>query len=326
VTERWENKPELFNSFALLPALRQAFIGIEGRAEILALTAESPECSPPKNGLAVAYPGDGTAQDAIGGATLTSVGGVGFGPGRVGQAFVLDGQSGHLVAPWPGFNRFGLRDSSFAAYVKFSSVEGEMTILDRKPVARLAKALEHRFHFELATARAGSLDLFSTTAVVADRWYHVCVTKNNEEVVLYVNGNPEARESFRDAQPPVESREQLEFHFGATKDRQQFLHGKLDEILFYDRALSPTRSAGCTKCANQAPAEFDNLRLTPGGRSEVSGQTVALEGLVRRVDFSVEQTLFSRANLFQSRDPRKSFTFPTHNLARTPHLPRTLMS
>src|SRR5260370_19147569 len=73
VTESWEDKPETFTSLGLLPAFRQAFIGIAGRAEILALTAESPECSPPKHCLSLAYPGTWSTEDACAAATLPPV-------------------------------------------------------------------------------------------------------------------------------------------------------------------------------------------------------------------------------------------------------------
>jgi hypothetical protein len=61
---------------------------------------------------------------------MTPHGSVEFGPGRVGQAFVLNGRVGYLAEPWKGRYQFGRRDSSVALYAKFASVDGEMALFD----------------------------------------------------------------------------------------------------------------------------------------------------------------------------------------------------
>ena len=246
VTERWEDKSEVFNDGpVVLAALRKVFIPVYKRKEILIVEAEGPECSAPSEGLALFYPGDGTVDDVMGGAHLTAVAGVRFGPGRVGQSFVLDGKSGYLVAPWTPFYNFGLRDSSVAMYVKFATTDGEMGLFEHSYAqaaifARLTKSRDHRFHFELVTGPGTTaLHLFSSTHAIADRWYQVCITKNNEEVVLYVNGTAEDHKTFRPEKSNLGG-PRAPFYLGGTQDHQRFLHGKLDEILFYSRDLSST--------------------------------------------------------------------------------------
>ena len=146
MTEEWEVEQEVGDP-VMLPTLRKVFIPLYKRKEMLILEAERPECSAPPEGLALFYPGDGTAEDAIGGAPLTADGGVRFGPGRVGQAYLLDGKSGSLVAPWTPYYNFGLRDSSVAMYVKFATVDGEMALfehpLSQDGVFRLTKSRDH---------------------------------------------------------------------------------------------------------------------------------------------------------------------------------------
>ena len=229
-----------FGAMALLPNHRRAYINDRDRHEILILDAERDGCTPSADGLVTLYSGDGVVDDVAGESDLSASGGVQFGPGRVGQAFELDGVSGHLVAEPSGHHRFGYRDSSFALYVKFASLEGTMTILDRKsrdgrPSARLAKTPDNHLAFEFATTQVGApLLLNSRTTVLADRWYHVAVTKDDEGTAMYVNGVLEDRGRPL-AEPTVEL---TPFYFGATWDRKQFLHGKLDEIMFYDRTLT----------------------------------------------------------------------------------------
>ncbi|HLK66779.1 MAG TPA: LamG-like jellyroll fold domain-containing protein [Bryobacteraceae bacterium] len=243
ITESWKYTAALSN-VALVPDRGKAYFGVSDREEVLGFEAESSKCSPPPDSLAAFYPGDGTPEDAVGGFALSATGGVRFGPGRVGQAFVLDGQSGHLIASSTGFYNFGGRDSSVAAYVKFLDLEGEMTIMDRTSSesalrARLAKTQDHHFQFEFATLAGGPVYLKSTTVAIEGQWYQLCVTKNDREVVLYINGVVEDRKALgTDRAAASISSEMPPLHLGASREGRGFLNGKLDEILFYDRALS----------------------------------------------------------------------------------------
>ena len=85
--------------------------------------------------------------------------------------------------------------------------------------------------------QGGPVQLDGLTSVQANRWYHVAVTKDDEAVTLYVNGKMESRK------PLGQRRDGLEvgsspMDVGRARDRRSFLHGKLDEILLYNRALS----------------------------------------------------------------------------------------
>jgi hypothetical protein len=227
-----------FGRLALLPNRRRAYVSDDPRHEILVLDSEDSNCSPDPNGLAVFYTGDGVLADVVGGADLSAVGGVQFKPGRVGQAFALDGISGYLVAESSGHFHFGYRDSSVALYVKFESLQGAMTILDRgsadgRPTVRLVKNSDNRLGFEFATKQGHRL-LRSRTNVLADRWYHVAVTKDDGAIALYVNGALEDRQTSG----TEEHVEWSPFYFGASSDKNHFFHGKLDEIMFYDRSLA----------------------------------------------------------------------------------------
>jgi hypothetical protein len=170
------------------------------------------------------------------------VGDVRFVPGRVGQAFLLDG-SGYLTASWTGYYRFGYRDSTVALYVKFTSIEREMTILDRASPDtqvrdRLAKTEDNHFIFEIGTTRGGPIQLRSTALAVNNRWYHLAVTKSDEAVALYVDGELQDLKPLGSEHAVATSATGFPLYLGATSDRKALLHGKLDEVLFYDRALT----------------------------------------------------------------------------------------
>jgi len=239
--EKWENGRD-FRGLAMDQNRRQAYIGILDAKSLLVLRAESSECAPPAGNPVAFYPGDGVLEDTIGGASLTAAGGTGFAAGRVGQAFTFDGQSSYPTAPWTGHYPFGYRDSSVALYVKFAGLAGEMIILDRTlpgsaDHARLTKAGDHRIVFELAGPDRPLARAFSAAPVVANRWYHLCVTRTDHDVALYVDGvladqRPAGGSStaFSEGTIPV--------RFGSISDRGGFLHGKLGEIAFYNRALT----------------------------------------------------------------------------------------
>jgi hypothetical protein len=241
--EKWECKEEYLREMALQRDRRVVYISAPRAKKILALEADGPECSLFADSVAGFYSGDGVLGDVIGGADLTAVGNVRFGPGRVGQAFILDGMSGYLAAPSTLHYKFGYRDSSVGLYVKFASVDEEMTILDRTESAsaahiQLSKSKEGQFQIEFVTTRGGPLELVSKTTAVVNQWYHLCITKSDDELAFYVNGVLEDRKPIGDERAAGTSTAAPSLYLGATKDGLHLFHGKLDEVLFYNRALT----------------------------------------------------------------------------------------
>jgi hypothetical protein len=244
VSEKWEGASEGFDSLVVQGDHRKAYVGVSSRRQILTLTAAGSECAAPSEDLVAFYTGDGVTTDVVGGVDLTASGTVRFGLGRVGQSFVLDGKSGYLYASSTGHVRFGHLPSSMAAFLKFARVDGEMAILDRTisataESARLTKAVDNRFHFDFGLKRVGAVQLASKTVVEAGRWYHVCVTRSEVEVSLYVDGVLEDNRPLDPTRTADAVQEDAPIYVGATGDHQAFLDGKLDELLFYGRALSP---------------------------------------------------------------------------------------
>jgi hypothetical protein len=242
-SERWESPSESFDSLVLQGDHRKAYAGIFEKRQILILTAAGSECTPPSEDLVSWYPGDGVATDVVGRADLTASGAVRYGPGRVGQAFVFDGKSGHLRADSTGHFRFGHRPSSMAVLVKFARVDGEMAILDRTfsetaVLARLIKAADNRLRFDFALKQGGPVRLASKAPVEAGRWYHVCVTRSDTEVRLYVDGVLQDSRALSAERTADVGYENAPLYLGATGNHHAFFDGKLDEVLFYRRALS----------------------------------------------------------------------------------------
>ena len=75
------------------PDGRQAYLSCTQNNTIFVLQPERAECSPPQSGLVMSYSADGTTEDTSGATELTLHGNPRFTPGKVGQAFFLDGSS-----------------------------------------------------------------------------------------------------------------------------------------------------------------------------------------------------------------------------------------
>jgi len=161
---------------------------------------------------------------------------VAFTPGKIGQAFFLDGHS-YLSADSTGYFRFYRHNFSIALYVKFSSTTGEAALADWSGTEpergiRLLKSSDNHFVFQ---AWPGGSPILSATTVAPNVWYHVAVTKTDDAIALYVNGKAEAS-----GKPPAHFATYDDALFlGAYEPGQPSLHGWLDEIAFYNRGLTP---------------------------------------------------------------------------------------
>jgi hypothetical protein len=216
----------------------RAYIASAKPPGVIPLEMEGAECTPPKSGLAVFYTGDGTFDDSANSWTLSPHGTVGFASGKVGQAFYFDG-SGFLSAASMGHYNdvIGSHDMSLSLYAKLAADDGEQVLVDWNGAPpsggiRLVRSEDHHFEFR---AWPGGASLRSKTAVKANTWYSLTVTRTENEVTLYVDGNAE---DHRPSPPQVGSANAALALGGYTSGRPA-LRGWLDEIAFYERPLSP---------------------------------------------------------------------------------------
>jgi DNA-binding winged helix-turn-helix (wHTH) protein/DNA-binding beta-propeller fold protein YncE len=237
ILERWNNAADCdATDIVFTPDGRRAYLGCgRNNSSIFALQPESAECSPPQQGLAMYYAADGTTADSAGASELTSHGKPRFAPGRVGQAFFLDGGS-YLSTSSTGHYQFGHRESTLAIYVKFAGIQGEMALADwtdenSRPGIRLLKSAGNHFVFQ---SWPDGSPLESKTLARPDIWYHLVVTRAGHDLTLYVNGKPE---SHGTPPPPFKELWHPPLFLGAQSGIPSF-HGWLDEIAFYNRALT----------------------------------------------------------------------------------------
>jgi hypothetical protein len=84
-------------------------------------------------------------------------------------------------------------------------------------------------------------DVSSSTAISPNIWYHVAATYDGSVGRLYINGAEDAngRQSFDTRMTP--------FFVRARSDLSAFVDGAIDEVLVYNRALSPSEIMGLYK-------------------------------------------------------------------------------
>jgi hypothetical protein len=92
-------------------------------------------------------------------------------------------------------------------------------------------------HLYFASQNTATSVLAGKTEIVRKTWYHLAFVRNGRHVSVYLNGNPEP-EITGDVDAGAVSRRMV-FLIAGRSDGQSNFEGKLDEVAFFDRALSP---------------------------------------------------------------------------------------
>jgi len=244
------------SSVVISPSDDRAFAAPGGSGGLLVLDAEPEACLPLRDGLTNFYPGDGTADDAQGEGSLTMAGGVDFAPGRMGQAFQFKGQNGFMQAlEGSPFCTFCRASWAIAVFVKFQSLDGEMTLLNREDPQGTwdLTVFKRRDQHIAVTDRSSAAEHFVASAapVEVGRWYHIAVVTDKDSRSLFLDGVLQERHAVAAKIDDRESRDSNgRWFLGATQGQRNFFHGLMDEIAVYGRALRPeeveTLTRGCT--------------------------------------------------------------------------------
>ena len=194
-------------------------------------------------GLVAWWPGDGNANDMVGGNHGTLRGSATFAPGMVGQAFSFDGQLAYVeVANTSNLQISASSPATLDAWIfptSFPSVEG---IPDADRAAPVTAAMDgyyalqyfdtnevFRAHVHTATNWIYADAPFS---LALDTWTHVAQTWDGATLKVYVNG--QLIGSGARSGPPNAVRGHL---FIGTIHGHLFA-GRIDEVSIYNRALS----------------------------------------------------------------------------------------
>jgi hypothetical protein len=204
---------------------------------------------------------EGSAADAVDGNSGTLNGGVTFAPGKVGQAFLLDGVDAFVNAGNAPALHVSGGDFTVEAWVLFNALghppganrddapPGDVSIVDKMSTRgvnadgwRLLKQADNRFWFCLGGGIGNlcmqpAFTLFSTTVATTGVWYHLAAVKSATGFSLYIDGQ------LQDSRSPLPDFMDLhvgDLRIGANALQGTHLNGLIDEVAIYDRALSAT--------------------------------------------------------------------------------------
>jgi Concanavalin A-like lectin/glucanases superfamily len=222
-----------------------------------------PKCVPSPPGLTDWWPGDGSASDVVGDKDAVLHGDATFGPGLVGQAFLLDGNGDFASVPNDPALNVGTRDFTVSWWAMFDATEGESVLLEKwiqgSPgnedvtgwtVTMSEKPLEGTVvdtTFTLETAGGFSVET-PPLRIDPRTWIHFAVRRRGNTFALLMNGEVVAsKDAPKGTVIDLDSPASLKFGHrggpedtpGSIDDRGLFLDGGIDEVrLFVGRALS----------------------------------------------------------------------------------------
>ena len=180
---------------------------------MLAAPAAAQDCVAPPEGLVSWWPADGNADDVFAGHDGTILGGMGFEPGMVGDAFSGDGVDDHVEVPNTGgvfdfvsqwtlhawvFPRSESTDRfSDDFFIKTSRV-GNLTTFAFKWRSDPAGCPAGTPCFSAQLERASDDRDFgvSSQAHPPARWYHVVGVYDGNDLIIYVDGVEEGRNTI----------------------------------------------------------------------------------------------------------------------------------
>jgi hypothetical protein len=188
-------------------------------------------------GVVSLWSGEGNANDSVGGNNGTMTGSAKFGPGKVGQGFVFDGDNGSGVMLGNPAS-LQLQDFTIEAWIKRGSTS---MVSQNAPNAEIFSYQLDGYAFglwdgRLYLSKMGVDNVTLRTGISDTRWHHVAVTKSENEVVFYIDGVVHNVEPYA---PTFTFATPAAIGTSPTDNGTQttFL-GSIDEVGIFNRALS----------------------------------------------------------------------------------------
>jgi len=206
-------------------------------------------CTPSASGMFAWYKGEGNANDSIGSNHGTLENGATFSAGQVGQAFSFDGNDDRIVIPHAANQNAG-SNITIAAWIKETTLAHGRPIVQKRTSGNVGGYTFETVHSPFGPD--GSLQwvimiggVYQTAATPANVlqagvWQHVAATYDGAFMKIYVNGIEVASR----AQTGSVDNSTEPLVVGRNVVFNNPFHGNIDELQFYDRALTAGEIAG----------------------------------------------------------------------------------
>jgi formylglycine-generating enzyme required for sulfatase activity len=112
---------------------------------------------------------------------------------------------------------------------------------------------------------------FYPASIPADEWHHITYAKSSDnELRLYIDGILQApSEIYMEGNPAPKLPDGTQMHLGQRPDGEHNFHGSIDDVLIFNRELSPdevavyvhSRAPYGTRLTEHAQADFDDVRV-----------------------------------------------------------------
>ena len=181
-----------------------------------------------------------SAADSTGnGRTGTLQTGASFIAGKINNSVSLNGTSGYVAMPLV-FNPGNQTDFTVTAWVRLDDVgSGSPTIIQQQDGSGTGRGWLYRNSSGRLATFLGGAETASTATLAIGGWYHVALIKTGSSLQLYVNGAANGSPATRTVESCIGA-----MRIGAHKSaNNQYWNGMIDEVRFYNRALSGTELA-----------------------------------------------------------------------------------
>jgi len=195
---------------------------------------------------------EGATTDITSGVRASLRGDAAFGPGIVGNAFVLDGDGDFVEVPDNRAPHLGSKDFTISLWVRFTSTKGEQVLIEDWIETKALSGPKGWTLTKLKTdvigfgTNAGGVDS-KPLEIPSDTWIHVAVRRAGGDLSIFVDGQLLASGPMEYPLRATDSRASLKIgHRGSPDDtpgsrdrRGFFLDGSIDEIaIFIGQGLS----------------------------------------------------------------------------------------
>ena len=192
---------------------------------------------PPPTGMVSWWPGDGNAEDIIDGNDGTLVGGAGFAPGLVGQAFSFDASLDSGVIVPNGANLNMTEAITLDAWIKPSSFPNAYPAVVRRNTNAAASSQYNLAVTDQGEAHCNIGNFVGPVGgtVVLNEWTHLACVYDRVAARVYVNGEEVAAAP---ATQPIPA-SSLPLGIGRVESlTSRNFDGLIDEVEIFNRALS----------------------------------------------------------------------------------------